>query len=80
MPRLNEESFVRFRGAQRLRILFVGIARAIPWVYLSSVKDEPFEEMSLFQAAASTGKLVIQKTGVALMPVQSDGGDGFSIL
>jgi superfamily I DNA/RNA helicase len=81
MPRLNEESFVRFRGAQRRRILFVGIARAIQWVYLSAVDGEPFEEMSLFQAAASTGKLVIQKGGAAPAPKPSvTGDDEFSVL
>jgi superfamily I DNA/RNA helicase len=80
MPRLNEEAFVRFRGAQRRRILFVGIARAIQWVYLSAVDGEPFEEMSLFQAAAATGKLVIQKAGAACVPTPSVGGDDFSVL
>jgi len=80
MPRLNEESFVRFRGAQRRRILFVGIARAIQWVYLSSVEGEPFEEMNLFQAAASTGKLVIQKGGAVPAPAPKAGGDEYSVL
>ena len=79
MPRLNEDAFVRFRGAQRRRILFVGIARAIQWVYLSSVQDEPFEEMSLFEAAASTGKLVIQR-GEAAPPPPPGGQDDFSVL
>lgn len=80
MPRLNEEAFIRFRGAQRRRILFVGIARAIQWVYLSSVEGEPFEEMSLFQAAARAEKLVIQRGSGNRPDKQAPGAEDFSLL
>jgi hypothetical protein len=47
-------------GAQHRRVLLVGIARAIQWACVSAVDGEPFREMSLFWAAASTGQLAIQ--------------------
>ncbi|MEW5764468.1 MAG: UvrD-helicase domain-containing protein [Acidobacteriota bacterium] len=80
MPRLNETSFVRFKGAQRRRILFVGIARAIQWVFLSSVKGEPFEEQTLFEAAARTGKLVIQQAGTKASHTAAPCQDDYSVL
>ena len=41
--------------------MFVGIARATQWVYLSTVGGLGFEEISVLREAAAQGHLTIQK-------------------
>ena len=65
LPRLTEKAYQWTKRPQRGRILFVGIARATQWVYLSTVGGLGFEEMAVLREAAAQGHLTIQEeTGV----------------
>jgi len=61
MPRLVERSFPFLRAGERQRVLFVGIARATQWVYLSTVKGKEFDEMQILEQAGQEGHLTIQR-------------------
>lgn len=60
LPRLAETSFPIVTGIARQRILFVGMARATQWVYLSTVKGREFTEIDLLREAADEGHLSLQ--------------------
>ncbi len=60
LPRLTENAFPRTRGPVRQRIMFVGIARATQWVYLSTVQGSQVAEMSILKQAKENQHLVIQ--------------------
>ena len=60
MPRLTESAFPRVHGPARQRIMFVGIARATQWVYLSTVQGSQVAEMSMLKQAADSQHLVLQ--------------------
>lgn len=60
LPRLSDQAFVRFHGEARHRLLFVGMARAVQWVYLSQTEGEPFRERAMLEAAAREKVLVLQ--------------------
>lgn len=86
LPRLTEHSFSRTHGQARERLLFVGIARATQWVYLSTVEGYEIGEMSIFEKAATDSALVIQRGdqfrpqagGVTIKPEKED--DEYSVL
>lgn len=61
LPRLTEQAYQWTRPRQRGRMLFVGIARATQWVYLSTVRDAEFAEIDVLRAAAAQGHLTIQE-------------------
>jgi superfamily I DNA/RNA helicase len=61
LPRLTEETFHRFDEPARQRLLFVGIARAMGWVYLSTVAGKEMKEIGLLEKAAASNHLVIQR-------------------
>jgi len=62
LPRLTESSFSWIDEATRLRLFFVGIARATQWVYLSTVKGKEFSEIKTVQDAEMNGHLILQHT------------------
>jgi superfamily I DNA/RNA helicase len=57
LPCLANSSFPRNSGVARQRMIFVGIARATQWVYLSIMKDKDFEEMNILSNAELNGHL-----------------------
>jgi hypothetical protein len=61
LPRLTEEAFHRFDGPAQQRLLFVGIARAMGWVYLSTVAGQEMKEIGLLEKAAANNHLLIQR-------------------
>jgi superfamily I DNA/RNA helicase len=61
LPRLTEKAYQWTKRPQRGRILFVGIARATQWVYLSTVGGLGFEEIAVLREAAAQGHLTIQE-------------------
>jgi superfamily I DNA/RNA helicase len=60
MPRLTERAYYWTKPDQRARILFVGIARATQWVYLSTVESLEFQEMAVLREAEKQRHLTIQ--------------------
>ncbi len=61
LPRLTEKAYQWTKRQQRGRMLFVGIARATQWVYLSTVGGLGFEEIAVLRDAAAQGHLTIQE-------------------
>jgi len=70
LPRLTETSFGRKKGKARERLLFVGLARATQWVYMSTLANASLSEYRILEQAASNRHLVIQ--------LDSQGGGLFS--
>ncbi len=63
MPLLTENAFSKIPPFLRHRNLFVGITRASKWVYLSTVKEQEFREMTRLKSAAIEGKIkILNKT------------------
>ena len=62
MPRLVDKSFPWVEGTSRQRILFVGIARATQWNYLSTVRGNNFAEIDFIRKAETAGHVTIQDT------------------
>lgn len=60
LPRLAEPSFYWTKGVARQKIIFVGIARATQWVYLSMVEGNEFSEIDILREAEAEGHLSIQ--------------------
>lgn len=60
LPRLREDSFPHDHGKARERLLFVGIARATQWVYLSTTRGNEMCQGEFLREAAAHGRLVIQ--------------------
>lgn len=60
LPRLTDKAYGWIRGMARKRFLFVGIARATQWVYLSTVRGVEFREMGILREADKQGHLVVQ--------------------
>lgn len=61
LPRLSEKSFPFVQGTARKRILFVGIARATQWVYMSMLKGLELDEHDILEEASEEGVLTIQR-------------------
>jgi len=62
LPRLTESSFSWITDSTRIRLFFVGIARATQWVYLSTVKGKEFSEIKVIHDAENRGHLTLQHT------------------
>jgi superfamily I DNA/RNA helicase len=62
LPRLTESSFSWIDEATRLRLFFVGIARATQWVYLSTVRGKEFSEIKTIRDAETNGHVTLQFT------------------
>lgn len=63
LPRLTAKAFTHINKDRMKRMMFVGIARATQWAYLSTVEGQEFEEMSILKKAASEGHLTMQRSG-----------------
>jgi len=66
MPRLVNTSFTRESSELIDRLLFVGITRAMNWVYLSSTDPYTLPVLGTIWGAADNGSLAIQNDGVAI--------------
>ena len=62
MPRLVEGSFSRVAPATRKRLLFVGITRAVKWVYLSAVESDRLTIMADIVKNGNDNIIEIQRT------------------
>ena len=62
LPRLTESSFSWIDDSTRTRLLFVGIARATQWVYLSTIKEKELSEMGYLHEAEKKGHLTYCNT------------------
>jgi superfamily I DNA/RNA helicase len=85
LPRLTESSFSWIGDSIRLRLFFVGIARATQWVYLSTVKGKEFSEIKVLRDAEKNGNLTLQHTfnfnqESTQKPRSEDFEDDFSLL
>ena len=85
LPRLTESSFSWIGASTRLRLFFVGIARATQWVYLSSIEGREFSEIKVIQDAESNGHLVLQHAHDSIQAGEkarngADMDDDFSVL
>ena len=85
LPRLTESSFSWIEDSTRIRLFFVGIARATQWVYLSTVKGKEFSEIKIIHDAETNGHLTLQHTydfkqKVAAEPQGENIEDEFSLL
>ena len=76
LPRLTAKAYDWTRREQLKRMLFVGIARATQWVYLSTVKGIEFGEMAVLREAAAQGHLTMQGNGEWKGGPGEDGGQG----
>jgi superfamily I DNA/RNA helicase len=59
LPHLTENSFSGAKSEARQRMLFVGVARARQWVYLSTVNGKEFKEIDILKAAEADGHLLL---------------------
>lgn len=59
LPHLTENSFSAAKSEARQRMLFVGVARARQWVYLSTIKGNEFKEINLLKSAEVDGHLLL---------------------
>jgi hypothetical protein len=60
LPRLTAKAYYYINRERMKRMMFVGIARATQWVYLSTVKGTEFDEMEVLKDAAAQGHLTLQ--------------------
>jgi len=63
LPRLTAKAYDWTRREQLKRMMFVGIARATQWVYLSTVERQEFQEMNTLKEAAAQGQMTMQASG-----------------
>jgi hypothetical protein len=62
LPRLTAKAYYYINRDRMKRMMFVGIARATQWAYLSTIEWQEFQEMNTLKDAAAQGHLTIQKT------------------
>jgi len=84
MPRLANNAFGRLKQAVRQKILFVGIARATQWVYMSTVQGQEISELDVLNKSENKSAIEIQ-TGVATVGKQghlwdNDLDDDYSVI
>ena len=82
LPRLTDKAYSWTRPDQLKRMMFVGIARATQWVYLSTVEGQEFGGWGALEEAATQGHLIVQSGADARRPFAGPGADdeGFSVL
>jgi superfamily I DNA/RNA helicase len=69
LPRLTDHAFWRFSSEERRRLLFVGIARATQWAYLSIPEGKGMAELSpLYEAEANRHLTVQRGSSQGLLP------------
>jgi len=69
LPRLTGTSFFNMSDARIERLLFVGVTRAVRWVYLSTTQGKPFAPLMRLEPLVGAKKLTVL-TG------SGDDGDG----
>lgn len=65
LPRLGQSAFRQVTAERMQNILFVGITRALGWVYLSAPKGSMSPLLRRFDALASKGILTVHRSEVA---------------
>jgi len=84
LPRLTESSFGWIDDDTRLRLFFVGIARATQWVYLSTVAGKEFSEFGILRRAEAAGHVTVQDRNSVVQTAGSElddsDDDEFSLL
>jgi superfamily I DNA/RNA helicase len=60
MPRLVSSSFKNLRVTQVQRLLFVGVSRAVTWVYFSTDENQRFAPLDKVTALAAGGQVTLQ--------------------
>ncbi len=76
LPRLTDRAFWRFTPAWRQRLLFVGIARATQWAYLSSIEGMGMAELSVLYEAEENRHLTVQRgSSQGLLPTDEEPRD-----
>lgn len=60
LPFLNREWFDKFADPLTVRLLFVGITRAVKWAYLSAVAEHTLPVVARLRELSATGQLVVQ--------------------
>jgi len=60
LPRLTANAYFHISHDLIRRMMFVGIARATQWVYVSTIEHQEFQEMKVLTEAAAQGHLTIQ--------------------
>lgn len=71
LPKITASTFDNIHDdGLRQRILFVGIARATQWVYLSTIKGQELKEFELLKEAADNSHLTIQDGKAAVVQTQ----------
>ncbi len=61
LPRLTAKAYGYINRDRMKRMMFVGVARATQWAYLSTIERQEFSEMITLKEAAAQGHLTIQK-------------------
>jgi superfamily I DNA/RNA helicase len=82
LPRLTENSFPKFTTARIERLMFVGLTRAVRWVYLSTAEAKPFEPLARLEPLAAAKKLTIltRSGGATSDHVAEPNDDGLDFL
>lgn len=62
LPRITGKAFGQFDDDLRRRLLFVGMARAMQWIYISTVETDKPRFFSLFKEAEQNKHLTIQSS------------------
>ena len=75
LPRLTAKAYYYINRERMKRMIFIGIARATQWVYLSTAKGTEFDEMAVPREAAEQGHLTMQEVGGRRKP-ECGGCDG----
>jgi len=75
LPRFTERSFGYFEDDLRMRLIFVGIARAMQWVYLSTVENDKPREISILEKAEKDKYITFQRYSAGLSEQQRDYAD-----
>lgn len=60
LPRITGKAFGQFDDDLRRRLLFVGMARAMQWIYISTVENDKPRFFPLFEEAERNNNLTIQ--------------------
>ncbi len=82
IPSLTEKAISWIDERVRKNIFFVGISRAVKWVYISTLEEEEPEEFNLLKEAEKNGDLVIKRydeDGISFKMTEED-EDDFSVL
>jgi superfamily I DNA/RNA helicase len=75
MPRLTDKSFEKEDDERVERLLFVGITRAMKWVYMSSTDPNSLAPLDTLGEAEDAGSLEIQTGGTRPQPPRAPATD-----